>query len=125
MPGMVGISVTVDADHVEDIDVVGVALAEEGMRVDAVTARSESFPVPSSRADSQPSRQSRASWPSNWSSTSTSAVAALNHGRRRQTRMLRAITPRSSAISDPTFRNVSSSLPIGSEMSSGVPSDLC
>ncbi|MFC9839896.1 hypothetical protein ACFVKB_39875 [Rhodococcus sp. NPDC127530] len=36
MPGMVGISVTVDADHVEDIDVVGVALAEEGMRIDAV-----------------------------------------------------------------------------------------
>ncbi|MDX5962950.1 hypothetical protein SIM91_06435 [Rhodococcus opacus] len=36
MPGMVGISVTVDADHVEDIDVVGVALAEEGMRVDLV-----------------------------------------------------------------------------------------
>ncbi|WKN57626.1 hypothetical protein R1X32_21240 [Rhodococcus opacus] len=36
MPRIVGISVTVDADHVEDIDVVGLTLAEEGMRVDAV-----------------------------------------------------------------------------------------
>ena len=48
---MVGISVTVDADHVEDIDVVGVALAEEGMRVDAVhrTIGIISGSVPASR----------------------------------------------------------------------------
>ncbi|WP_172650134.1 hypothetical protein [Rhodococcus opacus] len=51
MPGIVGISVTVDADHVEDIDVVGVALAEEGMRVDAVhrTIGVISGSVPASR----------------------------------------------------------------------------
>ncbi|RYE44148.1 MAG: hypothetical protein EOP24_25300 [Hyphomicrobiales bacterium] len=51
MPGMVGISVTVDADHVEGIDVVGVALAEEGMRVDAVhrTIGIISGSVPASR----------------------------------------------------------------------------
>jgi len=48
---MVGISVTVDADHVEDIDVVGVALAEEGMRIDAVhrTIGIISGSVPASR----------------------------------------------------------------------------
>ncbi|MDH6287877.1 hypothetical protein [Rhodococcus opacus] len=51
MPGIVGISVTVDADHVEGIDVVGVALAEEGMRIDAVhrTIGIISGSVPASR----------------------------------------------------------------------------
>ena len=48
---MVGISVTVDADHVEDIEVVGVALAEAGMRIDAVhrTIGIMSGSVPASR----------------------------------------------------------------------------
>ena len=48
---MVGISVTVDADHVEGIDVVGVALAGAGMRVVAVhrTIGIISGSVPASR----------------------------------------------------------------------------
>jgi hypothetical protein len=51
VPGIVGISVTVDAEHDADNDVVGVALAEEGIRVDAVhrTIGVMSGSVPASR----------------------------------------------------------------------------